>query len=564
MHLLFGIKSNIAKSLNKVLGTKAVKPDDIVYPPNPEMGDLSLPCFNTGIFGNDLGELASAVAEQETVKGVNWAGKFMNIALDKKQIIKKTLTEIEKEKVEYGKNNNGKNERVMIEFTNANTHKQYHVGHVRNLCFGNAITKILDANGYKVFPVSYINDFGIHVAKTLWALSEFYQDKEIPENKGAFLGEVYVRASDELKESKLGKQLVEAMMKKIEAREGAEYKQWQETREWTIAQFDSIYRKMNIKLEHIFYENEFIDQGRQIVNDLIKKGILRESDGAIIADLEKYGLGVQVVLRSDGTATYIVADLSLAREKFKKYKLDTSIYITDNRQSLHFKQMFKVLELMGYKQKLIHLTHDFVKLPGGMIASRTGNVITFEELYDALFKKIRTETRKRHDDWAEEQIETVARILSVATIKFEMNKIGADQVITFDIEKALSFQGYTAAYLLYTYARIKSIFKKAGIDQPEFKTADAGHLKEAIEYQLIFKLAKYPELVARAGNEYDPSEISKYLFDLSQTFNDYYHQIPVIKADTDVKQARLFLLNAVAQVLENGLALLGIETVEEM
>ncbi|MEA3450014.1 MAG: arginine--tRNA ligase [Patescibacteria group bacterium] len=563
MNILNKIKNDIAKSLNIALNVKLVKAQDIVYPPNAEMGDLSLPCFDQQVFGDDLSKLTAIVNGLDFVKGVSLAGKFMNISLDKEYIIKKICSEIIKDKKKYGRNKSGKKKRTMIEFTNANTHKQYHVGHVRNLCFGDSITKILNANGYKTFPVSYINDFGTHVAKTLWALDEFYKDEEIPENKGEFLGEVYARASKELEENKLGKQMVEGMMKKIEARKGKEYEKWQETRQWTIEQSEQIYRKMNVALEHIFYESEFIDEGRAIVNKLIKKRILRESQGAVIADLEKYDLGVQVVLRSDGTATYIVADLALAQAKFEKYKLDTSIYITDNRQSLHFKQMFKILELIGYKQKLVHLTHDFVKLPGGMIASRTGNIITFEELYQALFEKIITETTKRHDDWEEERIKVVAHILSVATIKFEMNKIGADQVITFDIKKALSFQGYTAAYLLYTYARIKSIFKKSGL-KDDIKKINSKLLREAMEYRLIFKLAKYPEVVARAGAEYKPSEIARYLFELAQNFNDYYHQISVLKAEEEIKLARLGLLLSVAQVLENGFGLLGIETVEEM
>ena len=567
--ILEKIKKQIAKEINKALGKDLVQASDFMYPPNSDMGDLSLPLFKIAKkleqSPSDVGQKLVSELNSEKLKlsSITLVGPYLNFKLEKENLAKEVLKEIEKQKDKYGERKNKKKERVMIEYTNANTHKQYHVGHVRNLCFGDSVAKCLAANGDKVFGVSYINDFGIHTAKALWALEEFYKNAEIPKDKGAFLGEVYVRASLEMKESKTAKGMVEGIMKKIESRQGKEYKKWQETRQWTIDQFDKIYEKMGIKLEHIFYENEFIDEGREIVKKLLKKEILRESQGAIIVDLEKYGLGVQVVLRSDKTATYIVADLSLAKEKFKKYKLDKSIYITDNRQNLHFKQLFKVLELMGYRQKLVHLGHDFVKLPSGMIASRTGNVMTFEELYKALSDKIKTETKERHDNWSVNQVDTVAHKLTIGTIKFEMLKVGADQVITFDIKKALSFQGYTAAYLQYTYARINSIIKKSKLKIKSEKI-DYSKLIETEEHELILKMAKYPETIRRAGTYYNPAEIAKYLFELAQIFNDYYHKFSILKAEEETKLARLALIININQVIKNGLKLLSIETLEEM
>ncbi|GAG05542.1 unnamed protein product, partial [marine sediment metagenome] len=267
---------------------------------------------------------------------------------------------------------------------------------------------------------SPFNDFGINVAKTLWAYLEFYKDKKLPENKGYFLGQVYVRAVQELEKDPLAKEKVIFMMKKIEKGKGDEYKLWQKTRKWSIEQFDKIYQEMGIKFVRIFYESEFIDKGMKIVEELYEKRFLIKSEGAIIANLEEHDLGVLMFLRSDGTALYPVADIPLAMEKFKKYKLDKSIYVVDVRQSLHFKQLFKTLELLGHtlaklstsKPEMIHLSHEFVKLPAGMMSSRTGNVITYEDLREQVFNKAISETKKRHKKWDEKRIERVATAIT--------------------------------------------------------------------------------------------------------------------------------------------------------
>jgi len=299
------------------------------------------------------------------------------------------------------------------------------------------------------------------------------------------------------------------------------------------------------------------------VNQLIKKGILKISEGAVIADLEEYGLGVLVMLRSDGTATYPVADLALILQKTKDYKLNKCIYVVDIRQSLYFKQLFKLFELSGIKADFEHLGHDFVKLPSGMMSSRSGNTVTYEELIEKMMEYIKAETAKRHDDWDNEKVEKISKKISIGAIKFEMLKIGATQEITFDVEKALSFSGFTSAYLQYTSARINSILEKSEIDK-----TDLGYkklvLKEKKEHGIVLKMAKYPEVIKNAGEKKDISILAKYLFELAQEFNDYYHSTKIIQDDKELEISRLMLISVVNQVIKNGLGLLGIEVVEEM
>jgi len=595
MNSLEKAKQQIVKKINLVLDDKTmIKESDLVFPPDSKMGDLSLPCFDLAkelkktpveisLMLANLSELSSDRIGIESVKA---AGPYLNFILDKTALAGELFKEINKSKEKFGWNKDGKNKKVTIEYSNANTHKEYHIGHLRNICYGDAVNRILEANGFKAIPISYINDFGIHVAKTLWALKKFYQKDKLSHrvaengNKGAFLGNVYVEGAQAVEKNEAVKKEINQLMAKIETRQGAEYKLWQTTRKWSIEQFAKIYRELGVKFVHTTYESEVIDAGRKIVEKLLKDGVLKESQGAVIADLEQYSLGILVVLRSDGTMLYPVADLGLAAARVKKFKPDNSIIVVDIRQSLYFKQLFKVLELIGFKEQMVHLGHEFVKLPSGMMSSRTGNVITYEDLRNELFKRASEETKKRHTDWLEKKINEVAEELTIGAMKFEMIKVSRAATITFEIEKALRFEGFTAAYLQYTGARIQSILRKSEILNPKsetishreagsrlrekFKIQNSKFLTEKKEGELIMKLAKYPEIVKVASDKYEPSEIAKYLFELAQEFNDYYHEVPILKAELETRVARLALISAVNQVLANGLNLLGIETMEEM
>lgn len=562
------IKLKILNVLNKKYKKEILDISDFSYPPNEGMGDLSMPCFKLAkVLGENPSELSQILVKElandfEELQSLVSAGPYLNFFLDKSLLFKDIFKEINEEKSNFGINESGAKKRVMVEFSNLNTHKETHVGHLRNMFFGNSISKILDANGFDVVPVSYINDFGINVAKTLWAYNEFYKNKLVPKNRGAFLGEIYARASKELKDNKLGEGMVSFMMKKIESREGEEYKLWEETRLWSIEQLEDIYKELNIDIEHVFYESEFIDEGIKQVKDMLAKGILKESEGAVIADLEEYNLGVMLFLRSDGTALYPVADIPLAKHKIEKYKLDESIYVVDNRQKLNFKQLFKVLELMGYKQKLVHLDYDFVTLPSGAMSSRDGNTVTYDEFKEEALKKSYVATKEKHEDWPEYKIKEVAQKIIFGAMKFEMLKVSSDQVITFDIDQALRFDGYTAAYLQYTYARIGSILKRA--EAYDNSKIDFSLLNEKKEKNLILKISKYKEVVKKAGDTYNPSEIAKYLFELSQSLNDYYHSIQILKSENNVKEVRLTLVFSVQQIIKNGLNLLGVEVMDEM
>ncbi|MEI6529523.1 MAG: arginine--tRNA ligase [Candidatus Falkowbacteria bacterium] len=563
--VLENLKQQITKELK-------LKEANFSYPPNSALGDLSLACFEIAKERKiNPAEAASSLAlklgAQRKLKKyffeIKAVGPYLNFFISSEYLADRVISAIKKTKNSYGSNKSGAGKKIMIEYSNGNTHKEYHVGHLRNVAYGDAINHLLNANGYESIPVSYINDFGIHVAKTLWNWQRNKKYEESSEDKGYLLGKCYSEASQELAEHPENKEKVVAIMKEIESRSGASYELWEETRSWSIKYFNSIYHELGIKFDHIFYENEFIDSGLKLANELIKSGQLIKSEGAIIANLEKYNLGVLPVIRTDGTALYPVADLALAQEKFKKYKVEESIYVVDIRQSLYFQQLAKIFELIGYTQKLKHLSYDFVTLPDGMMSSRTGNVITYEELKNKIWENLSLETKKRHEDWTNDRVRQVAWNLTISTIKFEMLKVSADKIITFNIDESLRFDGYTACYLQYGYARLKSIVRKEALGIFA-SPVNLNCLREIKEKELLMKLARYPELIKTASEKYNPSELTKYLFELVQLFNDYYHGVNILKAEPRIRRARLALIKAVAQVLNNGFNVLGLKVVEEM
>lgn len=566
---MLSILDNLKQQITKELKLKEA---NFSYPPNSNLGDLSLTCFEIAKEQKKnpaelASELASKLGSQKKLKKyfseIKAVGPYLNFFINSEYLANRVVGAIKGAKNKYGSNLSGKKKKIMIEYSNGNTHKEYHVGHLRNVAYGDAASRLLSANGYESIPVSYINDFGIHVAKAIWNWQRNKNYAASSEDKGYLLGKCYAEAAQELAAHPEYKDEVVKIMKDIESRRGEAYALWQETREWSIEYFASIYKDLGIKFAHIFYENEYIDEGLRLVDGLIKSGKLVKSEGAIIANLEQYGLGVLPVIRTDGTALYPVSDLALAQEKFRKYNVVESIYVIDIRQSLYFQQLAKICELLGYKQKLTHLGYDFVTLPEGMMASRTGNIVTYEELKTKILDKLYIETKKRHEDWTNDRARQVAWNLTVSTIKFEMLKVGPDKIITFNIEEALRFDGYTACYLQYGYARLKSIVRK---ERLSFFAPPVNYreLKEGKEKELLIKLARYPEIVKIAGEKYYPSEITKYLFELVQMFNDYYHGVNILKAEPKVRRARMALIKAVAQVIYNGSNLLGLSVIEEM
>ncbi len=572
MYTLEKIKQNIADAINEALKKKLIKAFDLVYPPNPGFGDLSLPCFNLGKelkkTATETGEfLVGKIELNDTVVAVKAIGPFLNFTFNKIKLAEETIKEVLKQKEKYGINQNGNNKTIVIEFAHPNTHKAFHIGHLRNILTGETMARILTANGYKMIRANYQGDVGLHIAKCLWGINRLKDEYKAAASapvkaRAEFLGQAYALGSKNYEESAEAKQEIIEINKKIYNQDKAVMPIYKITRKWSLDYFSGIYKKLNTKFDRLYFESEVFNNGREIVLKYLKKGIFKVSQGAVIFEGEKYGLHSRVFINSEGNPTYEAKDMGLAELQFKEFNPEKILHVVGPEQAEYFKVIIKALEIIMPKSRgrEEHLRYGWVKLKEGKMSSRLGNVILGEWLLDEAKKEV-LEIMKGSRGLKNK--DEVADKVSLAAVKYSILKNGLDKDIAFDLKESVSFNGSSGPYLQYTVARINSIMRKKSKAKgaARIKLETLNEVKESI---LVSRLAKYPEIVAMAGKNYDPSELTKYLFELAQEFNDYYHSVPVLKTKIDVRLARLTLITAVKQVLENGLKLLGIETIEKM
>lgn len=572
MPVLEDSKKELAGLIAKALGPSVnVGPEDLAPPPDRSMGDLSYGCFGAA---KALGKppaavadgLAAAIKPAGLLVLVKSTGPYVNFLFDRAFFSQAVITEVLSLPDDYGSAvPPEKPEKIMIEYAQPNTHKEFHIGHLRNVCLGQAAINLCRAAGFEVVPVSYMGDIGAHVAKCLWCLRKFHEGEPVPEDRGKYLGQIYAEATrriDEDEQLQLKKEVAE-VQQKLEARDLEWVDLWRETRQWSIDGFEAIFKELGVEIERWYWESEVEEPGKTLVYDLLAKEIAEEGEqGAIIIDLEEYGLGIFLLLKSDGSSLYATKELALAQLKFREYQgISRSIHIVDSRQSLYFKQFFKTLELMGFDQlKTVHLAYEFVTLKEGAMSSRKGNIVAYEDFRDEMVARAAEETRKRRGEWDGKRIQETAWTVAEGAMKFGMLKQDPDRPIVFDIGSALSFDGFTGPYIQYVHARLSSILAKAG----GLPAGEVRGSSDAAEHAVLAHVASFPAVVAEAAEKYKPSVLAQYLFDLAQAANDYYRDVPVLAAVGDERTHRLQVVEAVRLTLRRGLGLLGIKAPEEM
>lgn len=558
-------EKNIKEALSKVLGQK----EEILLekPKNSEFGDYAFPCFSlAGIMKKNPGQIAQEISERlsnKKIKGVskiNPAGSYVNFIVNKEDLTNEIISEIFSKKTKKS----GK-EKMMIEFSQANTHKAFHVGHIRGTSIGESLARIMENRGIKIIRANYQGDTGMHVAKWLWCYLKYHK-KEKLKNDESWVAGIYVEAVKKLTNDETGElqKEVNAINLKLESKKDKKLNElWKKTRLISLQALEKIYKELNTKFDVYFFENQVEKESKEIVKELIKKNIAKIDDKATIVDLKEQGLGVWVLLRGDGSVLYSAKDLVLAMKKFAKYKIDKSIYVVADEQKLHFQQLFKTLELMKFKdiKKCHHLEFGLVRLPEGKMSSRTGDNILYSNFKKEIVDYAKEEIKKRDSKISEKELEKRASIIAIAAIKYSMLKQDPQKVIVFDKEEALNFEGNTGPYLLYSYARASSIIKKAKI---KISLKIKLEKLEEKEINLIKKLGEFKEIIEQAYKNLDPSIIANYSFELSQLFNEFYHFYPVITADDKTRQQRLAIVEAFRIVLKQSLGLLGIDVLEEM
>jgi arginyl-tRNA synthetase len=684
-------------------------------PKDSSHGDIAFPCFQ---LARALKKAPPAIAadlvaklnelldgEQEIQKAVA-IGPYINFILNKASLAAALVPAIVNG--EFLKTRPAKQDRVMVEYGNVNTHKSFHVGHIRNASLGDSIVRLFKWNGFNTLPVNYLGDEGTHVAKCIRYILNHPENKMPESNRLEFLGEAYVKATSQLdiatysrceikgaktarvekvethpSESEwfvvtlttadgvvqvvsqkktggavqpgwivayaapgvalgsrqitvadrkgvqsvglmlaedelgvgegktvfnvavpaellqlskegIGIDLIEvykipgalpegqlilptlqkwtgevsAVLQKLESQDPEMKDFWVKTRQWSIDELKETFAWLNCTFDHFFYESEYGETSKELVREFQKKGVFVESQGAVGADLSKDGLGFCVLIKRDGTALYATRDLALAQRKFEEFKVDRSVYVVDAAQTLHFQQVFRCLELMGYEQvkKCFHCSYAQVVTPEGKMSSRKGTVILMSALKERLLSKINSEFLDKYiGEWPDAERHDAARRIALATMRYGMLNVDNNSLVVFDMEAWTSKTGNTGPYMMYAYARTRSILRELGIEKLDLDNVQWDLLSDETEIDVLRLINEYHTVLESACERYSPHMVCAYVYDLAKRFSRMYQNCSVLRAETpELQRARVALVCATGLVIQHGLSMLGIETVERM
>ena len=479
---------------------------------------------------------------------------------------------------------------VMIEYSSPNTNKPLHLGHVRNNLLGWSLAQIMEANGNKVVKTNIVNDRGIHICKSMLAWLK-YGNGETPESSGKkgdhLIGDYYVafdkhyreeikelvaQGMDEEKAKQEAPLIKEAheMLVKWEQNDPEVRALWEKMNNWVYAGFDETYKKMGVGFDKIYYESQTYLKGKAKVEEGLAKGLFeRHEDNSVWADLTNEGLDQKLLLRSDGTSVYMTQDIGTAEMRFQDYPIDKMIYVVGNEQNYHFQVLSILLDRLGFKwgKELVHFSYGMVELPNGKMKSREGTVVDADDLMELMVEDAYKTSMElgKFDDMTEEERREIARIVGMGALKYFILKVDARKNMLFNPEESIDFNGNTGPFIQYTYARIRSILRKAQDAQNTQNTLNTLITLSDKEIELIQKMNEFGAAVEQAGKDYSPSGIANYCYELTKVFNQFYHDYSILnEPDADKRAVRLVLAKNVAKIIKSGMSLLGIEVPERM
>jgi len=487
---------------------------------------------------------------------------FLNFWLNKKYLYKK-LEKNNEGRFEFYPFPLGKNKKILIEYAQPNTHKLFHIGHLRNITLGEALARIFEASGNTVFRANYQGDVGLHIAKCLWAIKKSkikiqnLKTKTLSE-KIQFIGKMYTKGNNAYEESQKAKEEIIKINQQIYNQDKKILSLWQETRQWSLDYFEKIYQRLETKFNQLFFESEMTKRAVEICQNALKKGILKKSRGAVVFDGKKYNLDTRVFINSLGYPTYEGKELTLAEKEFYQFKnIDKAIHLTTPEQKSFFKVTFKVEELINpkkFKDKQYHLSYEWVNLKEGKMSSRKGNIVEANWLINKVKERILNQFKTNKE---------IAEKISVAATKYAFLKTSPQKPINFDIEESISLKGNSGPYILYTYVRTQSVLKK--LKEKNLIIKDISFNLSKQEIDLLRFLNLFEESVFESAINLSPSFLSQYLYNLCQIFNLFYEQQPILKEkDKKIKTWRILLTKSSANIIKKGLNLLGIKTVDRM
>lgn len=523
-------------------------------------------------------EIAAAVAAHlgtppgfthvEAVRG------YLNLYFDSADFSRKIVDTVLAQGVDFGRGA-PKNEQVMVEYSQPNTHKSFHVGHLRSAILGDALSRILDFAGYDVIRANYPGDMGLHVIKWLWNYLKFHRGEKPEKDITKWMGDMYVEANRHLEENPELEKEIREVYARWDRRDPEIVALWEETRQWSLDGFNQMYAELDIPFDIYYFNSQMEEPGKAIVKALVEREIALDErpEGPVLVKLdellgnkqEKYR--VLVILRSDGTALYSTEDLALTLKKFADYPaLKRSIYVVDVRQSLHFTQVWKTMEIAGYEEPkhCHHIPYEIVNLPGNVVmASREGTIVLLEDLLREARQRALEVVEEKNPELSVDTKKNVANAVGLGALRFPMLARDNAKTVTFDWESALDFNGQAAPYIQYAHVRANSILRRA-TGEKFSDVATPSHELDPSEVQLIDLISRLPAEVQRAADEYKTLQITNHAYDLAKAFNDFYRNCPVIQAEPDVRNFRLCLVDAARHSMANMLKLLGIQAPEVM
>lgn len=547
-------------SLEEILGL-------IEIPPNKDMGDYAFPCFKLAkVFRKAPNMIASDLSETIEAKGdiskVMPMGGYVNFFVNKSQLANNVINDVLTQKDSYGHGKMGEGKTVVIDFSSPNIAKPFHIGHIRTTVIGNALYKIYDSQGYDTVRVNHLGDYGTQfgkliVAFKLWGDKETVESNPIPE-----LLKLYIRFHDEAEEKPEMEDEARAWFTKLENGDPEAKELWQWFRDESLKEFARVYDLLDIQFDSYNGESFYSDKMDTVIETIKEKGLLQESQGTNVVDLEAYNMPPALITKNDGSTLYMTRDLAAAVYRKNTYNFDKCIYVVGSQQALHFQQLFKVLELVGFEwaKDLIHVPFGMVALEEGTMSTRKGRVVFLEDVLKQAIEKTKETMLAKNPE--AKNVDTIAKQVGVGAVVFQELSNSRIKDYTFSWERTLSFEGETGPYVQYTHARCCAVLRKAN----EEVTSDINYelLTNEDSVEVLKTIASFNKNIVSALNRNEPHIVTRFVLDLAQAFNKFYHDNPILVDDIEVRKARLALVAATRQTLENGLKLLGMHAPERM
>lgn len=560
-------KEYIAEKIDSITGLGIEKVTNLIeIPPKPEMGDYAFPCFQLAkTMRKAPNMIASEIKEKMGFEGfekIETAGAYLNFFIDKGYLAKDTIEKVLSEGENYGHSSIGEGKNITLDFSSPNIAKPFHVGHLYSTVVGNSLYKILSSQGYKCISINHLGDWGTQFGKLIVAYKRWVDEEALEREPIKELLRIYVKFHSEAEADPSLEDEARMHFKRLEDGCEEETKLWQRFKDVSLKEFNRAYDMLGIKFDSYAGESFYNDKMDAVVEELKEKKLLTESNGALIVDLDKYNMPPCIIMKSDGATIYATRDITAAIYRKKTYDFYKSIYVVGTTQALHFKQFFTVLKLMGYDwaEDCVHVGFGLVKFADKKFATRTGDVIFLEDLLnEAVSRSLELINQKNVNL---ENKEDVSKKVGIGAVIFTYLKNNRERDIVFDWGDILNFEGETGPYVQYSYARGRSILRKAG----ENNTApDYEKLVSREEFELAKLIAGFNDAIDSAISKYEPSVITRYVIEAAKAFNKFYNMYPILSCeDEGLKSARLKLVEATSILIRNALSLLGIEVVEKM